>query len=670
MIASTTESRNEADVSKASFPRQMVHLDFHTSPHIPDVGREFHADDFARTFADAHVDSVTLFAKCHHGHLYYDTDRAERHPTLRKGLDLLGEQIEALHRRGIRAPIYVSVQVDEHAANTHPEWIAVAPVGAKLVGGGPAVPGWQILDMSSPYQEYFAEQLAEVLGKFAPVDGLFLDMCWDQVSVSRWALDSIRSRGYDPLDAEDRHRYAREVSHSYMDRFKTMIDDAQGHGEPAYIWFNSRPKTSLHVEKKFLRHVEIESLPTGGWGYAYFPYVSRFVRPFGLPTLSHTARFHRSWGDFGGLKPEAALLYECCLMLSQGVTSGVGDQLHPRGVLDRAAYERIGSVYRYIESCEPWVDNGRVLSQIAVIVDPELGDDPGPSGLGVVRALQELRQQFDLVTSTAKLDSYELVIVPETTPVDDRLREKLAAYIKAGGALIVSGAAALDDAGKPVLRELGIRADGMSPYSTTFLRAAPGLEHALPALDHVMYEPGFRMTPARGAQVLCHVVEPYFERTWEHFCSHAQTPPDHAGEWAAVVQHRNVITLAAPIFTADGQHASVPYRQLLGACIDRLLPRPLVRDDGPAHLETSVVRKGRRTIVHLVSFCAVRKADGMDIVDDPFPLVDMPLAVRYDSAPRRALLAPANEEIPFTYDDGYAHMNVTSLTGHTMVVIE
>ena len=72
-------------------------------------------------------------------------------------LDLLGEQIAALHREGILAPIYVSVQCDEYAANTHPEWVARGEDG-RAVGADPLSPGWQILDMASPYQEYLAEQ--------------------------------------------------------------------------------------------------------------------------------------------------------------------------------------------------------------------------------------------------------------------------------------------------------------------------------------------------------------------------------------------------------------------------------------------------------------------------------------------------------------------------------
>jgi len=659
----------EHRMSKLVFPKRMVHLDYHTGPHVPDVAKDFDARTFARTFRDAHVDSVTLFAKCHHGHLYYRTDHPARHPSLPKGLDLLGEQIEALHSVGIRAPIYLSVQCDEFAANTHPEWIVVGPDG-KLRAPGPLSAGWQILDMSSPYQDYLADQLAEVLRRFAPVDGIFLDMCWDQPSASKWARDAMLREGLDPREEADRNSYARRVALRYMARYHRMIEQAQKGHAPAGTWFNSRPKTNLYEERKYLRHIEVESLPTGGWGYAYFPYVSRFVRPLGLPTLSHTGRFHKSWGDNGALKPRAALLYECCQILSQGMTSGVGDLLHPRGATNKATYELIGGVYRYIESCEPFVEGAKHLSEVVLVADPKLGDSPGPSGLGAVRALQQLRQQFDVLPPFGDLAPYKVAIVPETTRIDAVLASRLRALLKAGGGAIVCGPAALDEAGRPAMKELGIVAHGPSPYSHVFLRPAKEIAAGLEGFDTVMYERGFRMTPAAKAKALCHVVEPYFERTFEHFSGHEYTPADRVSRWAAAVQNGRVITLAVPLLSAFGKHANVPYRQILGKCIGRLLPRPLIRDGGPAHLEATAVRKGKTTVVHLLSFVPSRHAEGMDMIHDPFPLVDMPLSVRLDRAPRRATLQPAGKGLPVEYADGYASVRVTCLDGHTMVVLE
>ena len=656
--------------SSLVFPLRTIHLDFHTGPQVLDVGKDFNPQQFAQTFKDAEVDSVTVFAKCHHGHLYYETNHPARHPSLPADLDLLGEQVKALHSVGIRAPIYISIQCDEFAANNHPEWIALTPELQQVKWGHSAFQaGWQIMDMSSPYQDYVAEQIDEVLQKFVPLDGLFLDMCWDQPSSSKWAIDGMKKKGLDPREETDRNHFARLVAYEYMARFRAMLENAQKGHAPAGIWFNSRPKTNLDVEKKFLRHVEIEALPTGGWGYAYFPYVSRFVRPLGLPSLSHTGRFHKSWGDNGGLKPPAALKYECTQILSQGLTLGIGDLLHPRGVPHKEIYALIGSVYRYIAACQHFMEGAKLVSEVALVINPELGDDPGLSGLGAVRALQQLRQQFDVVPPDIDFSPYRLVVIPETTRIDDRLKSKLQAYLKQGGALIVSGPAALDENGQPVLPETGIQTHGALP-AHTFLRPMEEAKRGLPEFDFVMYEPGFRMIPAAGARSLVQVVEPYFQRDYDHFSGHEYTPADRVSPYSAVVQKGKVITCAVPLLEAFGKHASVAYRQILGNCIDLLLPDPIIRDCGPVHLETTVLRRAGTTIVHLISFLPSRQAENLDIVHDPFPLVEMPISVRLDAAPTRVALQPTGKTLPFTYSGGYVQTQITVLDGHAMLVVE
>jgi hypothetical protein len=434
------------------------------------------------------------------------------------------------------------------------------------------------------------------------------------------------------------------------------------------VWFNSRPKTNLHEEKKFLRHIEVEALPTGGWGYSYLPYVARFVRPLGLPTLSQTGRFHRSWGDNAALKPQAALKYECCQILSRGLSNGVGDLLHPSGRVNEETYRLIGGVYAHISACEPFVAGGQHLAEVAVVVDPWLGDNPGPAGVGAVRALQQLRQQFDIVPPDADLGSYRVVVLPETTRVDERLCGSLRDFLSAGGGLIVSGRAALDQAGQPVLEELGIEVHGLSPYSHVFLRPFSELQKVTAAFDTVMYERGFRMTPRENAQVLCGVVEPYFERSYEHFSGHSYTPPRDLSEYAAVTQSGRVITFAVPLLQAFGQHANVPYRELLGGCLDRLLPRPLLRAGGPVHLETAIVRKNGTVVVHLLSFLPSRQAEDLDVVHDPFPLVDVPVSLRMEQAPLSAVLQPSGQSLELHYEDGYATTRVTVTDGHAMLV--
>lgn len=658
-------------MAKFALPFRQIHLDFHTGPGIPDVGRDFNADEFADEMKAAHVNSVTGFAKCHHGHLYYNTKHPARHPTLKPGLNLLGEQIEALHRRGIRAPIYISVQCDEYAGTTHPDWLALTPDGGRIWNAGPLSAGWHIVDMSSPYQDYLADQIEEVLRVFKPVDGLFLDMCWDQPSCSPHAIAGMLKMGLNPEREADRNRYAHATALRYMARYTKIIRGSHK-GRTVPTWYNSRPLWNLAEEKKFLQHVEIEALPTGGWGYMYFPMGVRFVRTFGLPFLGMTGRFHMSWADFGGLKPEAALKYECCQMLAHGARCSVGDQLHPRGRLDRAAYELIGNVYRYVAACEPWCTDSKPVTEIAVLrkTQADYHVQPGDANEGVTRALQQLSYQFDFLPTQADFSRYALVIVPDDLTADAALAARLRQYLRRGGSLLLSGRGALDAAGQPMLPEQGIAAHGDSPFKTTYLRFMDRAADGVPATDHVIYEPGFRMTPTGRTRTLVRVVEPYFERTWQHFCSHRQTPPDKLTRFAAATQRGRVITIAYPIFKAYGTHGNLAFRHLIRAALTRLIPAPLVRAQGPSYLEVCVHRQGPHTVVHALSYCPIRRTQNLDIVEEPAVVPKLPLSVKLAHAPQKVTLQPQGERLTFKYHGGRAEVVIPELRGHTLIVFE
>ena len=175
----------------SNLPFRQIHLDYHTSPEIPDVAASFDADAFARRMRDSHVNSVNLFARCHHGVCYYPSDVAPRHPHLK--IDLMGQMIEALHRYGIDSVIYVTVARDEYAARQHQEWLAVLPDGRFagktrfdnekrwLTGiqhsGGPyrEQARWRELCMNNGFIDYVLAQTREVLENYE-VDGIWFDI--------------------------------------------------------------------------------------------------------------------------------------------------------------------------------------------------------------------------------------------------------------------------------------------------------------------------------------------------------------------------------------------------------------------------------------------------------------------------------------------------------------
>ena len=101
--------------------KRQVHLDFHTSEKIDNIGGKFDKKQFQECLQRGHVNSITVFAKCHHGWAYFPSEANKIHPQL--NFDLLGQMLEACAEIGVQAPIYISAGFDEYTARQHPEWL-------------------------------------------------------------------------------------------------------------------------------------------------------------------------------------------------------------------------------------------------------------------------------------------------------------------------------------------------------------------------------------------------------------------------------------------------------------------------------------------------------------------------------------------------------------------
>jgi hypothetical protein len=86
------------------------------------------------------------------------------------------EQIEACHARGIRVPIYTTIQWDHFTALQHPEWLCSDENG-RIVGTPPFEAGfYRELNVNSPYiEEFIKPHVAEIM-TMLPCDGFFFDI--------------------------------------------------------------------------------------------------------------------------------------------------------------------------------------------------------------------------------------------------------------------------------------------------------------------------------------------------------------------------------------------------------------------------------------------------------------------------------------------------------------
>lgn len=391
-----------------------------------------------------------------------------------------------------------------------------------------------------------------------------------------------------------------------------------------------------------------------------------------------TARFHRSWADFGTLKTEAALSYECFHALALGGKCSIGDQLHPRGKLDKAVYELIGKVYKRVAELEEWCEGAEGVAEVAILTNADAEDGRmTESDEGATRMLMETHWQFDVVDRNGDFNRYRAVIVPDRFTPDPQTVRKIRAYLQRGGKLLLSYRAFVDEQGNFVLADIaGFNLRGESTWDCEYLLVGKALADGVPEMPHVVNASGMSVE-SENAKALATVGEPYFNRTWRHFTSHRHSPMAKATRRPAVVQSADgrIIYFAHPLFRLYAQHGYIVYRQLVVNALRILLPDRLVETDVPSFAHVTLTKQNSRNrkarwMVHLLAYAPIRRTRTIDIVEEPIRLRDVSLQIRTGERPQRVYLAPQRTELPFEFVNDATRLIVPEVNGYQVVVVE
>ncbi len=645
---------------------RQVHLDFHTSEAVEGIGAAFDPDEFAATLEKARVNSATCFARCHHGLIYYDTKKnpERHHPHLKR--NLLKEQIDACHKRKIRVPIYVTIQWDHFSAQRHPEWLVVDEKGAPR--GTPIFePGfYRFLCVNTAYRGFLRDHVIEIC-ETLPVDGFFFDIV-QPVECACWNCRSDMKRRYmDPADPEARRIYAVQTLNAWK---REMLALVRMRHKDATIFYNAGHIGPRHRQvMDAYTHWELESLPSGGWGYLDFPLKMRYTRTLNLPSLGMTGKFHTSWGDFQSYKTPEALQFECFQMLALGAQCSVGDQLHPSGKIDAKTYELIGSVYSQVEKKEPWCTGARAVSEIGVLTPQEfLGGAARqipPAAFGAVRLLTEAACQFDILDSKSDFSKYKLLVLPDLIPAAGDLGAKLDAYVKAGGAVLASfESGGFSASGVKILRD--------APFSPDFLVPEGPLAEGLGTAEFVMYTKGKEIEAASGTQVLAWTNVPYFNRAWDHFFSHRHTPSSGKRGYPGVTRNGKVIYFMHPVFAQYQMNAPKWVKTLVVNAIRQLLPEPVLEIKAPSTTIAALSDQpaSNRWVLHLLHYIPERRGTAFDVIQDVIPIHDVAVALRPGKRVKRVITAPEGQALNFSVDEMALRFTLPKLNGHQMIAIE
>lgn len=658
---------------------RQVHLDFHTSEHIAHIGKEFDKMQFREALIRGHVDSVTLFSKCHHGWSYHPTKVNVMHPNL--NFDLLGEQLNVCEELGIKAPIYLSAGLDEKEAVRHPEWLVrrsddSADTPADFVSKA----GYHALCFGSGYLELLLEEIEEVMQLYHPC-GIFLDISAVRPCYCHNCRRDILARGKDLRDMEAVMEQAELVYENYV---KRVMETVRKYSKTCSVFHNgghiSRGRRDI---ASYNTHLELESLPTGGWGYDHFPMSASYAANLGMEYLGMTGKFHSSWGEFGGFKHPNALRYESALSLAMGAKCSIGDQLHPSGRMDMATYDLIGTVYQEVEEKEKWCKDAVHCADIAVLSEEAVNCNVADrdmkfwGDIGANRVLLEGNYLYSFIDCEEDFTKYRLLILPDTIRLDKVLVEKLTAYLNQDGKILASGRSGLYQDADVFALEFGADFAGIVEYKPSYVLWNSSMPEVA---ARVMYEQGYLLTNVKG-EVFVERQNSYFNRDIRHFCSHQHTPNNPVEKFPAGIVTDKTIYIGWDLFRDYGKRGSLHSKQLIKKAIDTLLGENRtievsLPDRGIVTLSKQI--SDRRYISHLLFAYTSIRGEGhigesvypMEVIEDIVPLYDVDMTVKLPEKVTNIYLALQGQSIPFQQVDGCISFIVPQVDCHQMIVLE
>ncbi len=657
-------------MKQSARPYREVHLDFHTSPDLPDIGSRFSKENFQKALQVGHIDSITVFAKCHHGLCYYPTTIGKMHPNLT--FDLTGAMVEAAHEVGVRAPIYITAGWSDLDADAHPEWVSRYQDGsmqtmndydesAATTSKKPEC-CWRTLCLNDgSYAQQIYAQTEEICVRYKELDGLFYDICVvGDVCYCDECLTGMRKMGLDPKNEANAKAYFALKRTEFMEKCRRIL---HSYHPNATLFFNSGGADQYRPEyHPYQTHYEMEDLPTAWDGYDKLPIRAKYFSQLHKPFLGMTGKFHLAWGEFGGFKSREALKYEIATMATYGAACSIGDHMHPDGEMELETYRNIGYAYKYLEKIAPYCFNGKTLSNLGIYLSPDHDANEGLS-----KILLENQLDYRLVFDD-NYQGFDTVIFPNGIRLTNEGVKKCNDFLQGGGKVLFMGDALLQNGRFQI--DGGVAYLGQPEFDCDYIRLLVKSDLDLPDAPMLCNLPAERVTLTDG-ECLATIQTPYFSRTYGHYCGHKNTPFDKKKTpLPAIVQKGNVVYMAHSMPRQYFEFGSLYSKRYLMFALSRLYKGPLytIKGMGSAGRATLIHQPQHRRYCMNITYASPVKRGAAEVIEDILPLHNIEITARLLHRIQKVTLPLSGERLAFSQNDGIVHVTLPKLLCHESIV--
>ena len=224
---------------------------------------------------------------------------------------------------------------------------------------------------------------------------------------------------------------------------------------------------------------------------------------------------------------------------------------------------------------------------------------------------------------------------------------------------------------------MGAETDGVSAFEPDYVLPREDVRADFVSTPNVAYFGSQRVRVTTG-ESLGDVYDPYFNRTYRHFCSHRHTPnrPEPSG-YACGVRKGNAVYLAHNVFTLYHAFGTVAIRDFVVKSMRLLLGEARVAVAGlPSTGRVTLMEQpaASRSVLHLLYANtvlrggSVRGCAPIEVIEELTPLADLRVTVRPAKPVASVRLVPDGTALAFDKRaDGSIGFTVPKLLCHQMI---
>ncbi len=581
--------------------------------------------------------------------------------------DIFAEMCALAKERGLEVIAYYNMVLKDALGAEHPEWIQVDREGNPL-----RFESYWMFCMNTPFRERVFAQMEEIASLFE-IDGFSYDLQYfhPKACFCPWCRERFeKTYGY-PLAPEEftEPRQWLDLNQSQVDTRREFIMTAMDRAlsvrpNLAFTWNHSGYFSDALELDRNASFLASEAHPPD---YLMCATKGKWMQASGKPFQFWMPESVGSWGHWS-LNTAGTLKGTCALALAHGGAIAFNHVAPPcgdyAGRVFPGVYEMLGEVFEWVKPREELCRGKQSvpvvgvlyscgdysLSQAARLAATNAGEAGSPFAdnaislanySAVTQMLAASHVPTDFFYSEDdldRLDQYEVVVLPNTAHVDDKLAARLREYVAGGGRLVATYNTSLIDADGQRMENFaladvfGADLEKVSDYSLTYVdRFEDGFCESLPDLPVIVKDVGYQQVsphPALycrlrpGARSYASFTEPIIESEWENggHIYHDHAPPGTITDWPAVIVNKfgdgMCALLPFPLLSAMSRQPSPWLSELFRSTLEVLGAPTAVKVEAPTSVQVVVTQDEEGWLVHLIR---IQKETDAMFVDETEP---------------------------------------------------